>query len=68
MTTKPLLKEELFVKDFETCVLDGDRECLFLPGEVHDGVGDHRRQAMFFCGHHEKCVYVDIAMGFKNIF
>jgi dermatan/chondrotin sulfate uronyl 2-O-sulfotransferase UST len=49
-------------------VLDGDRECLFLPGEVHDGVGDHRRQAMFFCGHHEKCVYVDMAMGFKNIF
>ncbi|CAG7835447.1 unnamed protein product [Allacma fusca] len=43
-------------KDFELCVRSGDRECLFIPGEYHDGVGDHRRQAMFFCGHDERCV------------
>ncbi|ODM97953.1 Heparan sulfate 2-O-sulfotransferase pipe [Orchesella cincta] len=43
-------------KDFESCVLNGDRECMFIPGEYHDGVGDHRRQTMFFCGHDEKCV------------
>jgi len=52
----PLPHPKWLKKDFESCVLDGDRECQFIPGEYHDGVGDHRRQAMFFCGHDERCV------------
>ncbi|XP_023716100.1 heparan sulfate 2-O-sulfotransferase pipe [Cryptotermes secundus] len=42
-------------KDFETCVLQGDRECRYLEGESHEGIGDHRRQSLFFCGHSEFC-------------
>nr|CAD7464524.1 unnamed protein product [Timema tahoe] len=42
-------------KDFETCVLRGDRECRYLEGETHEGIGDHRRQSLFFCGHSDAC-------------
>lgn len=42
-------------KDFESCVLSGDRECKYLEGETHEGIGDHRRQSLFFCGHDEMC-------------
>lgn len=33
----------------------GDRECTYLEGETHEGIGDHRRQSMFFCGHEDEC-------------
>nr|CAD7450874.1 unnamed protein product [Timema bartmani] len=42
-------------KDFETCVLRGDSECRYLEGETHEGIGDHRRQSLFFCGHSDAC-------------
>ncbi|XP_015608993.1 heparan sulfate 2-O-sulfotransferase pipe isoform X2 [Cephus cinctus] len=51
----PLPDPNWLKKDFETCVLKGDRECRYLEGEVHEGIGDHRRQTLFFCGHSEKC-------------
>nr|CAD7433935.1 unnamed protein product [Timema monikensis] len=43
------------MNDFETCVLRGDRECRYLEGETHEGIGDHRRQSLFFCGHSDAC-------------
>lgn len=51
----PLPDPNWLKKDFETCVLKGDRECRYLQGEIHEGIGDHRRQTLFFCGHSEKC-------------
>ncbi|XP_012284255.1 heparan sulfate 2-O-sulfotransferase pipe isoform X2 [Orussus abietinus] len=51
----PLPDPSWLKKDFETCVLSGDRECRYLEGEIHEGIGDHRRQTLFFCGHGEKC-------------
>ncbi|XP_054286371.1 heparan sulfate 2-O-sulfotransferase pipe-like isoform X2 [Macrosteles quadrilineatus] len=51
----PLPDPEWLKKDFETCVLRGDRECQYLEGETREGIGDHRRQSMFFCGHSEAC-------------
>lgn len=36
-------------------MLSGDRECKYLKGETREGIGDHRRQSMFFCGHDEAC-------------
>ena len=46
------------LQDFETCVLQGDRECKYMEGESHEGIGDHRRQSLFFCGHSDFCTYV----------
>lgn len=46
----------IFFQDFEQCVLSGDRECRYIRGEVREGIGDHRRQSMFFCGHHVDCL------------
>lgn len=54
----PLPDPEWLKKDFESCVLNGDRECRYIEGEYHEGIGDHRRQTLFFCGHSEKCTYV----------
>ncbi|XP_020709058.1 heparan sulfate 2-O-sulfotransferase pipe isoform X2 [Athalia rosae] len=51
----PLPDPNWLKKDFESCVLRGDRECRYLEGETHEGIGDHRRQTLFFCGHSEKC-------------
>ncbi|XP_026675255.1 heparan sulfate 2-O-sulfotransferase pipe isoform X2 [Ceratina calcarata] len=51
----PLPDPNWLKKDFESCVLKGDRECRYLEGEIHEGIGDHRRQTLFFCGHSEKC-------------
>ncbi|KAF7995439.1 hypothetical protein HCN44_006546 [Aphidius gifuensis] len=51
----PLPDPEWLKKDFESCVLNGDRECRYIEGEYHEGIGDHRRQTLFFCGHSEKC-------------
>lgn len=47
---------EFFKQDFEQCVLSGDRECKYITGETREGIGDHRRQSMFFCGHHLDCL------------
>ncbi|KAG8041007.1 hypothetical protein G9C98_001995 [Cotesia typhae] len=52
----PLPDPEWLKKDFESCVLNGDRECRYVEGEYHEGIGDHRRQTLFFCGHSEKCM------------
>lgn len=51
----PLPDPAWLKKDFETCVLSGDRECRYLEGETHEGIGDHRRQTLFFCGHEPEC-------------
>ncbi|XP_065350447.1 heparan sulfate 2-O-sulfotransferase pipe [Cloeon dipterum] len=51
----PLPDPNWLKKDFETCVLRGDRECRFIEGETREGIGDHRRQTLFFCGHDEEC-------------
>ncbi|KAJ9583307.1 hypothetical protein L9F63_022348, partial [Diploptera punctata] len=51
----PLPDPHWLKKDFETCVLRGDRECRYLEGETHEGIGDHRRQSLFFCGHSDAC-------------
>lgn len=51
----PLPDPAWLKKDFETCVLRGDRECRYLEGETHEGIGDHRRQSLFFCGHSDFC-------------
>lgn len=51
----PLPDPAWLKKDFETCVLRGDRECRYLEGETHEGIGDHRRQSLFFCGHSDMC-------------
>ena len=40
-------------KDFSTCVLNNDRECTYLQDETK-GLGDHRRQVLFFCGQDAK--------------
>ncbi|KAI5718208.1 hypothetical protein M8J77_017969 [Diaphorina citri] len=52
----PLPDPAWLKKDFETCVLRGDRECTYLSGETREGIGDHRRQSLFFCGHGESCL------------
>lgn len=41
-------------KDYETCVLTGDPECVYIQGD-RSNFADHRRQAMFFCGHEDDC-------------
>lgn len=51
----PLPDPRWLRKDFETCVLQGDRECTYNEGETHEGIGDHRRQSLFFCGHSHEC-------------
>ncbi|VVD03195.1 unnamed protein product [Leptidea sinapis] len=51
----PLPDPAWLKKDFETCVLSGDRECRYQEGETHEGIGDHRRQTLFFCGHEPQC-------------
>ncbi|TMW40448.1 hypothetical protein DOY81_014472, partial [Sarcophaga bullata] len=40
-------------KDFSSCVLNNDRECTYLQDETK-GLGDHRRQVLFFCGQDAK--------------
>ncbi|KAI8426164.1 hypothetical protein MSG28_005106 [Choristoneura fumiferana] len=51
----PLPDPAWLKKNFETCVLSGDRECRYVEGETHEGIGDHRRQTLFFCGHEAQC-------------
>ncbi|KAJ8713554.1 hypothetical protein PYW07_013924 [Mythimna separata] len=51
----PLPDPAWLKKDFETCVLSGDRECRYVEGQTHEGIGDHRRQTLFFCGHEQQC-------------
>lgn len=51
----PLPDPQWLRKDFETCVMRGDPECTYKQGEAHEGIGDHRRQTLFFCGHDDDC-------------
>ncbi|XP_055387147.1 heparan sulfate 2-O-sulfotransferase pipe-like [Condylostylus longicornis] len=51
----PLPDPAWLKKDFETCVRMGDKECTFTQGVTHEGIGDHRRQTLFFCGHDYEC-------------
>lgn len=51
----PLPDPQWLRKDFETCVLTGDPECVYNQGARHEGIGDHRRQTLFFCGHDPDC-------------
>lgn len=60
----PLPDPNWLKKDFESCVLKADRECRYLEGEIHEGIGDHRRQTLFFCGHSERCTYVLLTRDF----
>lgn len=30
-----------------------------MQGETHEGIGDHRRQTLFFCGHENECTWVE---------
>ncbi|CAD7083095.1 unnamed protein product [Hermetia illucens] len=46
----PLPKPAWLRKDFESCIKNGDKECQFSQNVVKEGVGDHRRQTLFFCG------------------
>ncbi|KAL1451079.1 hypothetical protein WDU94_003373 [Cyamophila willieti] len=52
----PLPDPAWLKKDFESRVIRGDRECSYLSGETREGIGDHRRQSLFFCGHGESCL------------
>ncbi|XP_026325168.1 heparan sulfate 2-O-sulfotransferase pipe isoform X2 [Hyposmocoma kahamanoa] len=52
----PLPDPAWLKKDFETCVLSGDRECRYIEGEFRESIGDHRRQTLFFCGHEPECI------------
>lgn len=36
----PLPDPNWLKKDFESCVLKGDRECRYLQGEIHEGIGE----------------------------
>lgn len=51
----PLPDPEWLKKDFETCVLTSDPECVYNQGVRREGIGDHRRQTLFFCGHEPDC-------------
>ncbi|KAF4527127.1 hypothetical protein B566_EDAN016092 [Ephemera danica] len=51
----PLPDPNWLKKDFETCVLRGDRECRYIEGETREGIGDHRQ---FFGSN-----YVDLCAG-----
>ncbi|XP_026762765.1 heparan sulfate 2-O-sulfotransferase pipe [Galleria mellonella] len=62
----PLPDPAWLKKDFETCVLSGDRECRYLEGETHEGIGDHRRQTLFFCGHEPQCTPFNTAAALQR--
>ncbi|SPP76576.1 blast:Heparan sulfate 2-O-sulfotransferase pipe [Drosophila guanche] len=51
----PLPHPAWLKKDFETCVTSGDQECTYTQGVTVEGIGDHRRQSLFFCGHDYEC-------------
>ncbi|XKL63982.1 hypothetical protein PGB90_006346 [Kerria lacca] len=48
--------DKSFLQDYETCIKNNDRECQYNEGATREGIGDHRRQSMFFCGHNEECI------------
>lgn len=43
-------------KEFETCVINGDPDCVYRQGAINEGIYDHRRQMLFFCGHDRRCL------------
>lgn len=52
----PIPSEEWFKKDYNKCVLSGDPECQYIPGEIRDTEHNFKRQTLFFCGHTEECL------------
>ncbi|XP_046621797.1 heparan sulfate 2-O-sulfotransferase pipe-like isoform X1 [Neodiprion virginianus] len=52
----PLPDPQWLKKDFESCVLEGDMECQYIQGDIANGISDHRRQTLFFCGHQQECL------------
>ncbi|XP_036336970.1 heparan sulfate 2-O-sulfotransferase pipe-like, partial [Rhagoletis pomonella] len=40
--------------EFDQCLLSGDKACTYIEGSGLDGLVDHRRQTLFFCGHNER--------------
>jgi len=55
---KPIRSAAWFKKDFNVCVRSGDPECQYVPFTIKDKVRNFMRQSLFFCGHHEDCLYV----------
>jgi len=52
----PLPSSSWVRKTFDSCVADPrDMECKYPQGNF-GGFEDHRRQSIFFCGHHRDCV------------
>merc|ERR1712183_526681 len=52
----PLPSSSWARKTFDSCVADPhDMECKYPQGSF-GGFEDHRRQSIFFCGHHQDCV------------
>ncbi|XP_072157960.1 uronyl 2-sulfotransferase homolog pip isoform X2 [Bemisia tabaci] len=62
----PLPDPSWLKKDFETCVLQHDRECQYIEGETREGIGDHRRQTMFFCGQGNECLPFNSQAALEN--
>ncbi|CAD7083096.1 unnamed protein product [Hermetia illucens] len=44
-------EKEWMELDFDTCVRQKNKLCVFEQGVINDGSSDHRRQTLFFCGH-----------------
>lgn len=44
-------EKEWMELDFDTCVKQKNKLCVFEQGVINDGSSDHRRQTLFFCGH-----------------
>ena len=52
---EPLPDPDYLRKDFDTCVLTGDPECVYSLGADVMLFPDHRSQVMAFCGHDDFC-------------
>lgn len=63
----PLPDPNWLRKDFESCVLNSDPECIYNQGVQREGIGDHRRQTLFFCGHDLDCTYVQSSNTINNL-
>lgn len=52
----PVKSAAWYKKDFNQCVRSGDPECQYVPYEIRDTDGNHKRQSLFFCGHEDECL------------
>ncbi|KRF98515.1 uncharacterized protein Dwil_GK27969 [Drosophila willistoni] len=50
----PMPSDEFLNLDLDTCVRNHDPHCTFTQMQMKNGVGDHRRQTLFFCGMNQK--------------